>query len=304
MKSHWLNIVVAIICALMIVVVLVIYGQKKVSESTPVVVLNNVITFTECKNSGYPISETYPEECRTPDGVLFIQMIDEPAPDTVMSATSTTSEIQTVNFNSAVTLKDGDKVTFSDNLFISLSEINSSLCPSDVQCVWAGGQLSPLFLATGGEIGDEVKKVSLGTVVDSAIDVAGYTFTFQSATLDEAVLVVSENVVANPDKGEVGFLAGHVTVGPVCPVERVDKPCVVATEVYTSRNIVVFASDQNTFEKSLALDSAGNYKLTLPVGTYWLQIQPAGIGAGEMKEVTITSAYSQTVDFDIDTGIR
>ncbi|MDO8424043.1 MAG: hypothetical protein Q7S54_00340 [bacterium] len=35
-------------------------------------------SFEECALAGYPIMESYPEQCRTPDGRNFVRVIDEP----------------------------------------------------------------------------------------------------------------------------------------------------------------------------------------------------------------------------------
>ena len=39
-------------------------------------------------------------------------------------------------------------------------------------------------------------------------------------------------------------------------------------------------------------------------GKYFVQISPAGIGAGEKKPAIVKSFETTVVDFDIDTGIR
>lgn len=31
-----------------------------------------ISTFSECAAAGYPVMETYPEQCRTPDGRIFV----------------------------------------------------------------------------------------------------------------------------------------------------------------------------------------------------------------------------------------
>ena len=35
-------------------------------------------TFEECAEAGYPIMESFPEQCRTPDGRNFVRVIDDP----------------------------------------------------------------------------------------------------------------------------------------------------------------------------------------------------------------------------------
>ena len=63
---------------LILIIVLVIagaawwlYGNNK-NDTNP----NPVITsFAECAAAGYPIAESYPEQCRTPDGRVFVREI-------------------------------------------------------------------------------------------------------------------------------------------------------------------------------------------------------------------------------------
>jgi hypothetical protein len=101
-----------------------------------------------------------------------------------------------------------------------------------------------------------------------------------------------------------GYLAGHVDIGPICPVERPGEPCNVPPEVYTSREVVVYTSDKVTVKERIHLDSDGNYKMAIGPGNYFIQIVPAGIGEGEKKPVTVNSFETMIVNFDIDTGIR
>jgi hypothetical protein len=107
-----------------------------------------------------------------------------------------------------------------------------------------------------------------------------------------------------PSPKSVGYISGHVTIGPNCPVERIDQPCPPSPEAYTSREAVVYAGDGATVVKRIHLDVKGNYKVAVTPGNYFVQIQPAGIRAGDKKYVTVKSGENVTVDFDIDTGIR
>ena len=111
-------------------------------------------------------------------------------------------------------------------------------------------------------------------------------------------------VIENPEKIAGGYVAGHVTIGPNCPVERIDEPCTTPPEAYTSREAVVYSGDGTTVKERVHLNAQGNYKISLAPGNYFVQIVPAGIGPGEKKSVTIKSFETSTVNFDIDTGIR
>ena len=110
-----------------------------------------------------------------------------------------------------------------------------------------------------------------------------------------------------PVPGETGVLQGHVTIGPLVPVvqEGVPEPT-PAPEVYASRQIVIYASDGQTEVARVQIDGKGNYRVTLPVGTYVVDINHAGIDmAKELpKTVEIVGGETTRLDVDIDTGIR
>ena len=112
-----------------------------------------------------------------------------------------------------------------------------------------------------------------------------------------------------------GTLAGHATVGPICPVEQVGKPCPVPPEAYTARQVGVFAQatastpEGQTNEILIAskhLDANGNYQFSLMPGTY--TIKASGMMVDRLDAVvgtvTIKSGETATLDFSIDTGIR
>jgi len=108
----------------------------------------------------------------------------------------------------------------------------------------------------------------------------------------------------NGDRVASGYVAGHVTIGPFCPVEREGETCEVPPEAYSSREVIVYESNGVTVKEKGKIDAEGNYKITLGPGNYFIQIEPAGIGPGEKKPVTVKSFETTTLNFDIDTGIR
>ena len=286
MKKYWLISSVALVLAIALFLAFFLtFGNK-----TPGQAVVSVTNFEECKSAGYPVMETSPEQCRTPEGALFVQIIEVP---------TSTAPL----FGKVQTMKVSNTVAFEDDLKVTLKEINDSRCKPDVECIWAG-ELAPLLSVTGGSYGTEVKEVRLGTTNNKTATIGDYSFTLESASVSEITVVVSKNTEGDTAKAETGFVSGHVTIGPICPVEDVDHPCIVPSETYTSREVIVFASNQTTVVKKIALDSSGNYKLSLTPGTYYIQIQPAGIRAGEKKEVIISERKTSTIDFDIDTGIR
>lgn len=109
------------------------------------------------------------------------------------------------------------------------------------------------------------------------------------------------NPTPTPAKGTV---AGHINIGPFCGVIREGEDCPVPPEAYSSRKVLIYASNEATIKERVNIDKNGDYKVALLPGTYFLQVEPAGIGPGEKKKVVIISSKTSTVDFDIDTGIR
>lgn len=52
--------------------------------------LTRITDFETCKNNGYPIMESYPRQCRTPDGRMFVEKITNTptTPDVLIRVTS------------------------------------------------------------------------------------------------------------------------------------------------------------------------------------------------------------------------
>ena len=120
-----------------------------------------------------------------------------------------------------------------------------------------------------------------------------------------ALMLLVTSCVPLPE--EAGMLEGHVTIGPLVPVvqEGVPEPT-PGPEVYASRQIVLYASDGQTEVARVQIDGKGNYRVELPVGTYVVDINHAGIDmAKELPQtVEIGSGQVTRLDVDIDTGIR
>lgn len=202
-------------------------------------------------------------------------------------------------FDVSLSLATTQSLTFSDELKITLSTINDSRCAADVQCIWEG-ELAPVFSVTGGVFGTDIKTIVLGTARNTSTTVGTYTFTLVTATDGSATFIVSKKPVSQNN----GTVSGSVTIGPICPVERIGEPCVIHPETYTSRNVVVYGPTESTKISETPLNPNGTYSLSLAPGNYWLQIAPAGIGPGEKKPVTVKSNETIALNFDIDSGIR
>lgn len=103
-----------------------------------------------------------------------------------------------------------------------------------------------------------------------------------------------------------GAVAGAVTIGPLCPVDEVGKPCAASPEAYAARKIVVYLADGATKVKEGDIDAKGLYRVELNAGTYVVDINHAGLDRSEdvPRTVTIEAGRTTLLDIAIDTGIR
>ncbi len=104
-----------------------------------------------------------------------------------------------------------------------------------------------------------------------------------------------------------GSLSGHVTIGPLLPVQRVGEATpTTPPDAYAARQVIVYRADGKTAVTRLTPDKDGNYRVELAPGTYVVAMARAGIDRARDLPATVTIASGQTtrLDIDIDTGIR
>ena len=133
-----------------------------------------ITTFEECAQAGYPILESYPEQCRTPDGRSFTRIVE-----------SSGTELGT-----PVTLHLNEEIIFNDGLTMTLVDINDSRCQTGVVCIWAG-ELAFQVKLLGGDMNQETE-IKLGTVTTKSVTQGSYTFTLGEANETAATITVSK----------------------------------------------------------------------------------------------------------------
>ena len=117
--------------------------------------------------------------------------------------------------------------------------------------------------------------------------------------------------IANQQEQGKGYLQGHITISPLCPVETnpPDPNCLPNEETYAAYVITVERPNGASIsgrEKvtEFTADKFGNYKIELPEGDYSLWygsiINPTYIH----NTVSIKAGETTNLDIDIDTGIR
>ena len=104
-----------------------------------------------------------------------------------------------------------------------------------------------------------------------------------------------------------GFLEGKITIGPLCPVEKIppDPKCQPTPETYAAWPIAVYSSNQEIKIADIKPDATGFYKVELPAGLYVVNFELKIIFAKSLpKTVIVKDKETTTFDIDIDTGIR
>ncbi len=101
-----------------------------------------------------------------------------------------------VKFDAPINLKLNETVEFKDSLKIALIKIEDSMCPTGVQCIWAGEISATLSLLDGELMGDDdsAQWITVGTVNNKSRIVSEYKITLISATTDNIKIVVHSNL--------------------------------------------------------------------------------------------------------------
>lgn len=126
------------------------------------------------------------------------------------------------------------------------------------------------------------------------------------------ILLLTIIFVTSCDKSvprEAGYLDGVISIGPICPVERVppEPACLPNAETYKAYPVSVFTSDGMRKITQLNPSLDGSFSSELPPGNYIVVLEKAqnNIGGSNLPaEVSITSRSTTLVSISIDTGIR
>ena len=100
--------------------------------------------------------------------------------------------------------------------------------------------------------------------------------------------------------GESG-VEGTVTIGPTCPVQRIESPC--PDRPYEAAITALDASGHVAAQTRSAAD--GRFRMLLPTGTYTLRTESTGALPRAWEEsVVVESGRFATIQIVLDSGIR
>ncbi len=135
-------------------------------------------------------------------------------------------------------------------------------------------------------------------------------FSMRPASLLFVVLIVaacSNSPTAPTNQAAVyGRLAGVVTIGPNCPVEREGQPCPTPPSAYTLRKVLVYDEQHAQLLHTVDIDTQGLYSINLAPGKYLVDLQRLGLdrSADVPKVVEIHANSVTSLNIAIDTGLR
>lgn len=106
-----------------------------------------------------------------------------------------------------------------------------------------------------------------------------------------------------------GWLEGTISIGPICPVERIppDPACLPTAETYKVYPVSVYTSDGEIKITQLSPSLDGSFSTELPPGNYLVILETANkyIGGSNLPaEVSIVTMEKTMLSINIDTGIR
>lgn len=124
------------------------------------------------------------------------------------------------------------------------------------------------------------------------------------------LLVIAVFVSCNDKKTNgSGYLKGTISIGPLCPVERIppDPACSPTAETYKAYQVDVYSSDGVNKIAELDPSLDGSYIMELPAGNYKLNLEKGKVSIGGSnlpQQITIENNDTIMINIEIDTGIR
>lgn len=99
---------------------------------------------------------------------------------------------------------------------------------------------------------------------------------------------------------EYGIVRGTVTAGPTCPVEQAGHPCPPRP---VSGTVSARRTDATTLTATISKD--GTYRITVPAGTYTLNVQTGSfLPRCSPSKVAVSAGATVEANISCDTGIR
>lgn len=257
-----------------------------------------VESFERCAQLGFPVMESYPRQCAA-NGKTYVEQVAPVAPPSA-SSLRVDAPLQGATLTSPFVVRGVAPGTwfFEASFPVKLFDEHGTLLVAthvDAKSDWMTIGLVP-FEAT---LTFAPPTTMTGTLILEKDNPSG---------LPQNAGLISIPVLFGKPTSVVqkGSLDGVMSIGPVCPVERIDHPCLPTPEMYAAHQVFVYTKDRETLLMTLTPDAKGNFHATLPPGAYYIDTMHQAIGkiGGAPTVVNIIAGQSTALTIAIDTGIR
>lgn len=258
-----------------------------------------VESFERCAQLGFPVMESYPRQCAA-NGKTYAEQVVPVAPPSAASIRVDAPMHGETIASPFVVRGEAPGLWFFEASFpVKLLDGNGNVLAAthvDATSDWMTTSLVP-FEAT---LTFSLPTTGTGTLVfakDNPSDLPQNAASFS--------IPVRFGKVAPIIQGK-GTLEGTMTIGPICPVERIDHPCLPSPEMYAAYQVFVYAQDHTTLIATLIPDALGKFHTTLPSGTYYIDMKHQSVGriSGVPASVALVQGKVVILSIAIDTGIR
>ncbi len=259
--------------------------------------------FERCAGLGFPVAESYPRQCRAGEK-SFTETVRPP--ETVHPSANDIIRVSSPLPDTLVTsplIVRGEargnwyfEASFPVKIFDAKGK-QLGIIPARALGDWMTTEFVP-FETT---LAFENPATETGTLVLQKDNPSGLPENADSLSIPVRFSV-------QPKATKNGTLEGIMSIGPNCPVERIDHPCLPSPEAFAARKVFVYKPDKKTLVTTMTPDAEGKFSATLSEGDYWIDMARPGVGVGGISGVPIlihikTNTVT-TLMIDIDTGIR
>ena len=234
-----------------------------------------------------------------------------PVPSPTAEATPERGVDAAIGRDQMVAIRIGERIAVSGTGWTIRFEqvVEDSRCPVDVQCIWAGqvivrllgehsdGRMAALALTLrAGERGAGL----LGDLPLEAVSIEPLRHAGKPPPTDYTLNLR----VGTPTPAlAISGVRGHVTIGPMCPVLRLDQPC--PDKPFTASLVVRDPSGR--LIAHLASDAEGAFALPLPEGQYVIEPESGSavrLPSAGPRPFNVQAGHWTTLDVSFDSGIR
>lgn len=249
-----------------------------------------ITNFEQCAAAGFPIMESYPEQCKTPDGRTFVRQITPDYSDLI----KVDAPVANAKVASPLTVTGQARGSwyFEASFPVKLIDANDTVLaqgPAQAQGEWMTTEFVP-FKAV---LTFAPPQTATGFLIVHNDNPSGLPQNDKELRIP---------VTFGSAVGTSG-VRGYVHVGPTCPVERIppdpncsDRPYATSIEVHRPDETLVATTRSG---------EDGKFSLALAPGSYILRPIIANVlPACAEERVTVFSNAFANVDISCDSGIR